>query len=56
VQEKELPLDSTPDERRNFILTELQAKRRVTTADLATQFSLWEDTAGRNFRSWRPTV
>lgn len=43
-------LESTPDERRQFILAELQAKGRLSTAELAERFSLSEDTARRDFR------
>lgn len=43
-------LESTPDERRQFILRELQLKRRLSTAELAERFGLSEDTARRDFR------
>nr|WP_314095446.1 DeoR/GlpR family DNA-binding transcription regulator [uncultured Shinella sp.] len=43
-------MESTPDERRHFILAELQSKGRLATADLAERFSLSEDTARRDFR------
>ncbi|WP_162911512.1 DeoR/GlpR family DNA-binding transcription regulator [Shinella zoogloeoides] len=43
-------MESTPDERRKFILAELQSKGRLSTADLAERFSLSEDTARRDFR------
>ncbi|MFQ6242777.1 DeoR family transcriptional regulator, partial [Sinorhizobium meliloti] len=43
-------MESTPDERRHFILAELKSKGRLSTADLADRFSLSEDTARRDFR------
>lgn len=43
-------LESTPDERREFILAELQSKGRLSTGNLAERFSMSEDTARRDFR------
>ncbi|WP_082510238.1 MULTISPECIES: DeoR/GlpR family DNA-binding transcription regulator [unclassified Rhizobium] len=45
-----LSFDSTPDERREFILSSLQTKGRLSTTDLSEHFSVSEDTARRDFR------
>lgn len=42
--------DSTPDERREYILEKLQSQGRLSTADVAAHFSLSDDTARRDFR------
>ncbi|MDW5317023.1 DeoR/GlpR family DNA-binding transcription regulator [Rhizobium sp. PL01] len=45
-----MSLDSTPDERRAFILGALQTKGRLSTAEVSEHFSVSDDTARRDFR------
>ncbi|MCM2435796.1 DeoR/GlpR family DNA-binding transcription regulator [Agrobacterium rosae] len=45
-----MSLDSTPDERRAYILGALQTKGRLSTTEVSEHFSVSEDTARRDFR------
>lgn len=45
-----MSMTSSPDERRHFILAALKDRGRLTTAELAAEFDMSEDTARRDFR------
>lgn len=45
-----MPSESTPDERRAFVLNSLSATGRLTTTELSAQFNISEDSARRDFR------
>lgn len=45
-----MSIESTPDERRVFIIAMLQTKGRLSTTELSEHFSVSEDTARRDFR------
>lgn len=42
--------EATPDERREFVLTTLSQKGRLSTTELSERFGVSEDTARRDFR------
>ncbi|OCC05002.1 hypothetical protein BA190_11185 [Labrys sp. WJW] len=43
-------MESTPDERRAFVLSELEAKGRLSTQEVSAHFEVSEDTIRRDFR------
>lgn len=45
-----MPIESTPDERRAFVLSELEAKGRLSTQEVSAHFEVSEDTIRRDFR------
>lgn len=45
-----MPIESTPDERRAFVLSKLEAKGRLSTQEVSAHFEVSEDTIRRDFR------
>lgn len=45
-----MPIESTPDERRAFVLSQLEAKGRLSTQEVSVHFEVSEDTVRRDFR------